>query len=208
MKKMNISGFTKRQLIEKSNTTVVISTIIAAMVVAFALVTLNFMWSLSGHHNRVIAEKSKASKILSENVENIEDLQASFNILEAGDVKSTTVLDALPSKYDYPALATTIESLISSSGLTMKSFSGDDKENEAIQESTKPEPVPIEFSLSVSGSYADIQKFIDNMDRTIRPMKIVRIELQGSDNSMDANMKVVTYYQPSTSLEVETRTIE
>jgi len=69
-------------------------------------------------------------------------------------------------------------------------------------------PIELDFNLTVSGNYADIQKFISNMDRTIRPMKIERIELKGSDDSMKANMKVITYYQPSTSLEVETRTIE
>lgn len=208
MAKLNITGFTKRQLIDKSRSTIFISVIIAAIVVSFSIVTLNFLWSLSGHYNRVIAEKSQASKILEKNVEQVEELQANFNVFEAGEVKSSTILDALPSKYDYPALATTMESLVTSSGLTMKSFSGDDQESDAVQEATVPVPVEVEFNLTVSGDYTDIQKFISDMDRTIRPMKITKIELKGSDDIMKATIHVITYYQPSTSLEVETRTIE
>lgn len=208
MSKLNLTGFTKRQLIEKSSSTIVVAVVIAAIAVSFSVVTLNFLWDLSAHYNRVIAEKNKASSILDDNVGNIDNLVAGFNVFEAGNVKSTTVLDALPSKYDFPALATSMESLVSRSGLTMKSFSGKDQEVEATQESTSPQPVEIEFSLAVEGDYRDIQKFIEDMDRTIRPMKITRIELKGSDSHMNANMTVITYYQPATSLEVETRTIE
>lgn len=203
-----LTGFTRRQLIEKSSTTIVAATIVSAVALSFAIVTLNFLWDLSGHYNRVLAEKNHASKILKQNVENIEQLQANFNVLEAGDVKADTILDALPSKYDYPALATTIESLVSDSGLNLDSFNGSDLESEAVQQMTSPEPVEVKFSISVSGTYENVQKLIRNIDRTIRPMKITRLNLKGSDKLMKSSIYITTYYQPSTSLDVETRTIE
>lgn len=208
MSKHKRSGFSKRQLIEKSSTTIVLSTALAAIILSFSVVMMNFMWSLSGHYNRVVSEKSKASKILEQNVDNIEQLQANFTIFEAGDVKSTTVLDALPSKYDFPALATTVESLVADTGLTMNSFGGSDIETQAIQSQTVPSPVELNFTLTVTGNYKNIQKLVDHLDRTIRPMKITRFELRGSDESMRATMSIITYYQPATNLEVETRTIE
>ncbi len=209
MKKSAVAAMTKRQLIKKSGSTVVLAMAVAAIVVAFSLVTINFLWDLSQHNSRVIGEKSAASKILKQNVENIVPLQNNFTVLEAGETTSATILDALPSKYDFPALATSMESLVKRSGLTLDSFSGDDEEDGAVQTQTEPVPIEIPFVLSVSGSYANMEKFITNMEVTIRPMKIVRMELKGTDDSaMKATISVVTYYQPATSLEVETRSIE
>lgn len=208
MKKPDVTSLTKRQLIKKSTSTVVLSMAMAAFIVAFSLVILNFLWGLSGHNNRVIAEKSEASKQLSENVENIGALQASFNVFEAGETSSSDVLDALPSKYDFPALATSMESLVARSGMTLKGFGGNDQEEEAIQSQTVPAPVEISFTLTVSGTYQDLQKLVDNIEKTTRPIKVVTVEIRGNDSSMQATIDAITYYQPATSLEVETRTIE
>jgi len=208
MKRPKISAMTKRQLIKKSNSTIVVAIAITAVIVAFSLVTLNFLWGLSQHNSRVISKKAEASKILEENTESIEKLQQNFNVFEAGDVKSAAVLDALPSKYDFPALATSMESLVQRSGLTLDAFTGDDNEENALQSETQPAPVEIEFTLQVSGSYEDVKKLIDNMEKTIRPMKIVSIEMKGVDAEMKVSIKTITYYQPATSLEVETSTVE
>ncbi len=208
MKKPHVSAMTKRQLIKKSSAAIVLAMAATAFIVAFSLVTVNFLWGLSQHNNRIISEKSEASRVLKENVENIEQLQLNFNVFEAGDTKSETILDALPSKYDFPALATTMESLVQRSGLVLESFSGDDEEESAIQSQTQPRPVEIEFTLQVSGSYEDVKKLISNMENTIRPMKIVSMEMKGVDSNMNVSIKTITYYQPATSLEVETRTVE
>ncbi len=208
MMKTNATSETKRQLINKSSSTIVVSMAAAAFILSFSLVTINFLWDLSQHNLRIIAKKAEASEVLKQNVENIEKLQKSFVVLEAGDVKSSTILDALPSKYDFPALATSIESLVQRSGMTLESFSGDDLEDSAIQEATQPTPVELEFSINVSGSYSDLQKLISNLERTIRPMKITQFELKGNDTRMTSTLQITTYYQPATSLDVETRTIE
>lgn len=206
--KKQVSTASKRQLIEKSSSTVVLVLASAAFVVAFALVFMNFLWDLSSHNRRVIAEKNKAAKILDQNVENIPDLVTNFTLFEAGDVKSDEVLDALPSKYDFPALATSIESLVKRSGLDLTSFDGDDLEETAVQSETEPAPIEMEFTVQVEGAYADVQKFVDNLQRTTRPIRVRNIELKGTDTNMKATIQAVTFYQPATSLEVETRTIE
>lgn len=208
MKKPDLSSLTKRQQIEKSNSTIVLSMALAAFIVSFSLVTVNFLWDLSSHNRRVISKKSEAKNILEQNVENVEPLITSFNLFEAGDVKSDTVLDALPSKYDFPALATTMESLVKDSGMTLESFSGDDEEEAAVQEETAPSPIKIEFTLSVSGNYEDFQDLVDRMERTIRPMRVNNLEIKGSDDALKATLKVTTYYQPATTLNVETRSVE
>jgi Tfp pilus assembly protein PilO len=208
MKKISLGSLSKRQQIEKSASTVVLAMAVAAFIVSFSLVTMNFLWGLSGHHRRVIAEKSEARGILEQNVENIEPLQTNFNVFEAGDVKSDTVLDALPSKYDFPALATTMESLVRQSGMTLESFAGDDNESTAVQEETQPVPVEMEFVFAVEGTYSELQDLISSMERTIRPLQIKDMEIKGSDDAIKATMRVITFYQPATTLEVETRTVQ
>ena len=211
MKKIDVSSMTKRQLIEKSNTTVIMSLAVTAFVVAFAIVFMNFLWDLSSHNRRVISGKSEASKSLKANVENIVPLQQNFTVFEAGDendVKSDDVLDALPSKYDFPALATSIQSLVERSGLTLDSFSGDDNEGTAAQSQTDPLPVEIPFSFAVRGPYEDVRKLLDSIDRTIRPIKILSMEIKGQDSQMQVSFSALTYYQPAVSLDVETRTVE
>ncbi len=199
---------TKRDLIKKTSTKIFIAVAVAAVVVSFSLVALNFLWSLSGHYQRVVSQKDEASRVLSQNIENIELLQNSFIVLEAGEVDAGTVLDALPSRYDFPALATTIESLVARNDVVLESFSGDDIEVDAIQFETEPMPIEIPFSLSVKGSYSSIREFISEIHLTIRPIRIINIELEGYYDAMEATMRAITYYQPRTSLEVETRTIE
>ena len=208
MKKIDVSSMTKRQLIEKTNTTVIISLAVTAFIVAFAVVFMNFLWDLSSHNRRVISGKSEASKVLKQNVENISAIQTNFTVFEAGDVKSEDVLDALPSKYDFPALATSIESLAGTSGVSLKSFNGDDQEVSAIQSQTEPQPIEITFSMQVEGRYEKVQEFVNNLQRTIRPIKVLSMEMKGNDENMQVSIRAETYYQPSTSLEVETRTIE
>jgi Tfp pilus assembly protein PilO len=202
------TGETKRQLIKKSSSAIVGATAIAAIVASFSIVTINFLWNLSRHNESVITEKQKASRTLEENVENIEPLQNSFRILESGDVNSVTVLDALPSKYDFPALATTMESLAIRSGLTLSEFSGNDLEGEAAQQSTTPNPIEIPFTMVVQGEYQDIQEFIDNLGKTIRPLVVKSMELKGSDSSMKASLSIVTYYQPATDLNLTTKVVQ
>lgn len=208
MKKTKPASAGKRQLIEKSNSTVVLVLAAAAFVLVFCLVILNFLWDLNGHNRRVISSKDQAAKILENNVQQIPELVTSFNVFEAGEVKSSDALDALPSKYDYPALATSMESLVSRSGLVLVVFSGDDEEESAIQSETDPNPIEIEFTLQVEGTYANVQKFIENLQKTTRPITVKNIEMKGSDSNMKVTLDAVTYYQPATDLNVETRTIE
>jgi Tfp pilus assembly protein PilO len=182
--------------------------VLTSIVVSFSMVGLKFLWDLRAYHSRVTEEKEQVRDTLSTNIENIGLLKTSFNLLEQSKVDSKLVLDALPSKYDFPALATSVESLVTRSGLILSSFSGDDLEKEAVNRITDPEPIEIPLNISVEGPYKNLIKFVDILSKSIRPMQVNRIEIQGTDENIRADILLSSFYQPGVSLEVETRTIQ
>jgi len=126
------------------------------------------------------------------------------------------ILDALPSSYDFPALVTSIGNILSSDGVTVQSIGGTDTSTGAVAAtplvgaSTSPTsgPIPIPFTVSVSGSYASIQNLLNSFQNSVRPISIQTINLSGTDSNLTANIAAVTYYQDGTGLNVTTETIK
>lgn len=194
----------KRSAIESAKSTMLMSVIVASVLISFSVVALNFMWDMRGYNSRVIGAKREAEDTLKQNLANVPQLQQSYQLLEEGSVKPETVLDALPSRYDFPALATSVSSLVTRSGLVINSFTGTDLGESAVQSQAQPQPVDIPFQLTVEGSYESIKKFIQNLDRSIRPMKVEKISLSGTNENMQAELDITSYYQPAVSLNSET----
>ena len=208
---------TKRQAIESAKQTVLIAVVIASIIVSVGLVTTNFLYDLGRYNARVISEKEAALDTIEANIDSVDDLVTSFQAFEAGPdllsnqgdkQNSSVVLDALPSKYDFPALATAMESLVRENGLRLESFGGQDNTTAAIQSAAQPTPQEIPFTLVVVGSYEDVQGFMVKLQNTIQPMTVDQIKLSGSDNDIRAELSLRTFYQPSVSLDVETKDIQ
>lgn len=214
------TSFTKRSLINKANSTIVATTSLAAFVVVFALVASQSLIGQIGYQNRVINAKKQALATLKADLDARDSLVESYkdfvddevNVL-GGQAKGTgerdgdnakLVLDALPSKYDFPALTTSLEKVITDQSLGILAISGTDQEVDQAgnQTSPNPEPVPMPFQIQVNGSYASIQSLIDVLLRSIRPFQIGTIELSGDESSMTASISAQTYYQPEKSLDI------
>lgn len=202
------ASITKRQAIQNARTVILAAVVASAVVVSFSIIGVKFLWDLRGFQQRVIARKETARDQLNDNLENAKQLESSFNEFEKGNVNAQEVLDALPSKYDFPALATSIEALALRTGLILDSFSGDDMGSAAEATSSDPQPLEIPFTMSVLGSYENIKAFLDTLDRSIRPMQLRTIELSGADENMKADISMVTFYQPKVSIEYKTETIQ
>lgn len=195
---------TKRLQIEKSKRTILIAIIIASVVASMSIVTTKFLWDLGRHYSRVIDQKEQARDTLKTNLVNAQQLKEKFEQFEdAGDqITSQTVLDALPSKYDYPALVTSIDALAKRSGVAVESITGEDLGDNAPLSNTDPQAVAMPITVSVIGTYEDLQTFVTNLGRSIRPFTIKTIELQGTDELITAHIFMETYYQPSVNLDV------
>ncbi|HEX9679125.1 MAG TPA: type 4a pilus biogenesis protein PilO [Candidatus Saccharimonadales bacterium] len=199
---------TKRQAIEKAKSTVLTSVVIASIVVSFSIVTVNFLWDLRGYNSRVIKEKNLAKVTLRQNLINADELTAQFSVFEASGVKSSEILDALPSTYDYAALVTSVNSIAKRSGLELTGFAGTDQSNEAPGTAVTPSPFEMAFSISVAGSYDSLKKFVDNLDRSIRPFQVRALSISGTDQAITADIAISTYFQPKADIGTETKVVQ
>lgn len=218
------SSTTKRSLIDKANSTMFASIAIAAFLVIFCLVSANTLISQANYQNKIISAKGQAVDQLQDNLEARDSLVTSYkafvdtqtNVLGGnptgagpldGD-NAKLVLDALPSKYDFPALATSLEQMINSQNLQIQSIAGTDQEVEQQKDAAgNPAPVAMPFEVQVTGSYDAIQGLVGLMDRSIRPFQIQTMELSGSQSTMMATITAVTYYMPEKSFNVSTEVI-
>jgi hypothetical protein len=222
----NAAPFSKRALISKANSSIVIATSIAAFVVVFCGIASKTLISQASYQNRVIASKKKALSTLKSDLSARDSLVTSYksfigtpqNVLggspdgngdKDGD-NAKIVLDALPSKYDYPAVVTSMEKLVQSQGLTIQAITGTDEEitQAANQSSADPQPIAMPFQVQVSGSYESIRSLVDSLERSIRPFQVTKLQLSGSEGSMVATIDAQTYYQPEKSLNIKSEVVK
>lgn len=215
--------------IDKANRTVILTVAVSAVIVVFGIFVGRAMLMRQKHQSRVIAAKELAVKQLKENIEaknQIVDAYRQFTTTSVNILSGSTsptaqgakdgdnariILDALPSKYDFPALATSIENLLVSNGFTITSLSGtDDEVNQAIVEAQpNPEVTEIPFNLSVSDTdYLGMQKLVGLLEASIRPLKVQSMTLSGSSKAMKIEMQLSTYYLPEKSLSITDKEIQ
>lgn len=222
------TAFTKRSLISKANSTMVVATTAAAFVLVFALVAGKSLLSQMAYQNRVIDAKKTALKHLKDDLNARNSLEDSYNSFTdenpnvlGGNAKNSEsggkdgdnaklVLDALPSRYDFPALTTSLEKLINDQNLKIMSISGTDEEALQAANATSPNPQPIAmpFQIQVNGSYQSVQNLVDVMQRSIRPFQIQTLELSGDQSNMIARVAAQTYYQPEKNLNITTKGVK
>jgi Tfp pilus assembly protein PilO len=197
----------KRQLIEKAKSSQVVVIIVASVIVSASIIGIKILWEQRGYQSEIITAKEAAANQLEANIAAVDQLEQEFVKLENSDVNSALVLDALPSKYDFPALATSIEKLAALSRVEMSSFSGEDQTGTAINSSGSPVPVEIPFTVSVSGSYENVQLFMQNLQKSIRPFAIDEMSIEASETGIQMSISAKTYYQPAKNLEIRKKTI-
>lgn len=207
------AAFTKRTMITQANKKILIMTSVAAFLVVFSLVAAKTLIGQIAYQNGVISKEKQAQTQLETDLNARTSLTNAYqaftntpqNVL-GGNPSGTgsqdgsntkIVLDALPSTYDFPALATTLEALIKSQNLQINNITGTDEElSQSTQQTASPAPVSMPFQLTVSGSYQGVQNLINIMEASIRPMQIQTLNLSGSESNMTATISAQTYYQP------------
>ncbi len=214
----------KRMQIDKANTMMVAAIAVAAFIVVFSLVASRALWSKRGYQSRIIAEKTVAVEQHDQNLQTVDDLVVAYkafvgtpdNIIggnpsgsgERDGDNAKIVLDALPSKYDFPALATSLEKILSKN-YQIDGITGTDDE---VAQSTNPQatPTPIEmpFEVGATGSFKSVGELLGIFERSIRPMKIGTLEITGSNSELQVSITAKTYYQPEKTLSVQKKVVK
>jgi len=216
----------KRLQIDKANATVVVVTAVSSFVVVFSLVASNALLSQRSYQSRVINKKEQARDQLKKNIDTVKSLKNSYSVFVGstqnvlggnpkgqGDKDGNNaqiVLDALPSSYDFPAIATSLEKLLSVNGLNTQSISGTDDELTQSNASTSatPQAVTIPFTVSVAGQYDAIQNIVKVFESSIRPISVNSVNISGNDKSLTVSFQAQTYYQPATGLSIKTEDVK
>lgn len=217
---------TKRILIDKTNSRIVVYTSVAAFMVVFTLVASNTLIHQAMYQNRVISAKKQAVSQLKSDVQSTSNLVTAYKAFVStpqnvigGDPNGTgpkdgdnakVVLDALPSKYDFPALATSLDKLLTSQNVQIQSISGTDDEvaQSGADSSSAPTPVPMPFQISVEGNYQSIQSLVNTFNSSIRPFQVQTMMISGNEGNMTLTMTAQTYYQPEKVFNVSTKVVK
>lgn len=211
----------KRLQISKANTTMVAAIGGAAFVVVFSLVASNALWNKRNFQAKLIAEKEVAVAQLEENLNTVDELSVAYqafvdtpenviggNSEGSGDKdgdNAKIVLDALPSKYDFPALATSLEKILKPNEVT--AIGGEDQEVAQINEQPDASPVEIPFDISASGDLSSIKSVLETFQRSIRPINVISMSLSGSNANLELTIDAKTYYQPEKPFSVQKKVI-
>ena len=222
----------KRILIDKADRRMLTFAGVAAFVVISSIVASKALISQLGYQNRLATAKQTALNQLTTDLSSEHSLLNSYqsfvspttNIiggssitpgsLNSGD-NGQIVLDALPSKYDFPAMITSLNGLLNSAGVTITSMSGIDNQltQQSLQTSPTPQPVPMVFQFTVSGSYQNIQTLFNILQRSTRPIQFQTLAIEASTNT-STNQTVLTltataqtFYQPEKVFDITSEVV-
>ena len=206
---INKSIESKRQKITQANSTVFIAVTISSVLVMFSLMSIRFLWQKKSYNDRVIGAKNSAKTQIEKNSENLDKLNSQFPDLQKRATNNDkTILHALPPSYDYAALVTSMEFLAQQSGVKLASGIGADESGSAIKDQNTSVPVEIKLNLTASGSYDGIVKYVNNLEKSIRPIIITSIDFSGNNSDLQAAIVAKTYYQPARTLDASKEAIK
>lgn len=214
---------TKRALVDKANSTVLALVAVSAVVVTFCLVASKALWDQSRFQSRVADKKTEALVRLQANATASQTLVNSYqafvqqtqNVIggnpngdgERDGDNARIVLDALPSKYDFPALLTSIEKILNDEGFSIESISGTDQQIEQSNV-TSVNPIEMPFEFSVNTSYDGSHKLFDKLQKSIRPFQVLNFSIRSaSEQSVTVDVSAKTYYQPEKGLDITMETV-
>src|SRR5581483_5968667 len=182
---------------------VLVTMAIIVAVSMFCLISSKQLLKQASYQRKVINSKNAAANQLKQNVTAAQSLVQKYdlfnntnpNIIGGKNTKdqnavppdgdnSRIVLDALPSKYDFPALLTSLYKLMGSESISSPSVSATDQSETASQPaSASPSPVAMPLAISGTGSYSSILAFVSDLEKSVRPFDVTSISLSGSNDN-------------------------
>jgi hypothetical protein len=215
----------KHMQIDKANNMINIVVAASSLIITFSFMSTKALMSQSSYQHKAIAQKNKAAAELKANVSAANTLKTQYDVFEQANPNiiggqggnnpgdgptdgdnARIVLDALPSQYDFPALTSSLEKIVTSINVTPEGITGSDS-GDAVNSASgsgsgTSQPTPIAFSVSVTSAYIDSLSLIKDFERSIRPFDITSLTLSGNATKMDVSLQANTYYQPGVSLQI------
>lgn len=216
MEHKTLTGVRKRQKIDQTNKQMMAWVAGAAAIVTIcAMLAINLVGQIA-YQAKVIAKNDETDKTLENNLtaistltKNINTLQTNQSLLalraDSSDTAFNVVIDALPTEDDATALGSSIqEKVLAGSGVILESFEYSLVDSTAVTpagtqqkvSTVSPEAKAITFKFNISGNYDSIKAALVNIEKTIRPIIVQSIDINGSTNELTATISAKTYYVP------------
>lgn len=215
----------KRQQIEKANRSMFAWVAGASVIVAFAVVAGQFMVQQGIFNEKVLNEKRATDRTLSQNLDAVDTLKGEVNTLlannnlaaaraQSDDSNLQVVLDALPSTQDSLNLGTSLQSVLLGGNVqridSLIVDAAAAAQDEFVQDASEvgaTGPAEIPFQFTINGNYDQVKNALLALERSIRPIQVRAINIEGNDNNLTATVDAVTYYQAGKTIELQEKTV-
>lgn len=216
--KPNDTALRKRTQISKANRMMFIWIAAASALVSFAIVTSVFLGQKLIFNEKVLLEKNKTISTLEKNNKAVPDLQTSVRVLDtntdlalvkANDADQTiqVILDALPSDANSLALGASLQNklLAGVPGLTIESLQVDPVQGvETLTDASVVDASAvaigtgnqITFNFSVSGNEDALRQALNNLERSIRTIDILSLQIENQGNTQIMTVQARAFYEP------------
>lgn len=217
----------KREQIKDSNKVLLIWVAIGSILISIAIVTSIFLVKQLFFNQKVIATKQESATQLRQSKEqakelssNIKKLRSDSNLKLAQSSSSKNnldvVLDALPYDGDRISFGSSLQQvLLTNIGVGKFTIKADDTTEESAEggEEAAVEQIgntsTIPFDFEVTGSVDDIVNGFKKLDRSIRPIKITKLEVEASGGGgITLKVSAVTYYQEKKTFQLQEKTVK
>ena len=229
-----LTGVKKRQEIDKARKQLFAWVAIAsAAVVVCITVGINIFHQIQ-YQTKVNGELGKTEKTMKDNVTNSKKVIRSVDKLRTNEALASVnkpdgsnvfqvVLDGMPTSNDAVALSSSIQSKIlePSTGVTIESINvestgaGDTGEATGGSASSSPSSngsfptaQPISFTVTMTGSFEQINNALKSIEKTIRPIDINSMSIQGTDSKLEVTLSCTTYYTEPVKFKLGEKTVD
>lgn len=214
-----LTGLRKRQQIRTANKTVFAWIITASIVLGICVVVSQFFVRELVFRAKILGALGETNSTIEKNIKSYDGLKAevvklvansNLGGLRKGDNSTAlqVIIDALPTEENRASLASSMQSeVLGPSGVTINSFSVIDTSTASATATSTSIP-SFSFTFTITGNYAQITQAVRNLERSIRPLNIQSIDLQGNDQQLRADITAVTYYQPVKDISLKTGSVK
>lgn len=218
--KRTLTGVKKRQQIKNANQMTFIWIMIASAAVVFCLVTAQFLVRQAWFNQRVINEQAKTQSTLKQNLANypalkkeVEKLVANPDLAKVkaneGDSAYKVVLDALPVTNDGTVLGSSLlQVVVPKSGVMITNLKAGILVDPGVATDEKAADTAIPFEFTVQSNYSQTMTMLTDMERSIRPLNVKQLTIQGSDTTLNVEVKGESYYTPEKSVELQKKVVK
>lgn len=218
-----LTGLKKRQQIVSANRMVFAWIVAASLMIGICGVFAQFLIRQLVFNNKIYSALATTSQTLDKNAKAYDSLKSSvvklvadvnLNALKKGETSTAlqVIIDALPTEENRSALATSMQNeVLGPSGVTINSFSVSDSDSDTATSSGSIEETnasAFDFTFSITGSYTQVEQALQNMERSIRPITIKSIDIQGTTEKLDASITATTYYQPAKDIQLKSTEVK